>query len=54
MNSFRVLMLFAAVHLAALAFGAWVVMGAAAAVYPAWAASVLLALFIPPRWLGLP
>jgi hypothetical protein len=31
MNAFRVLLLLAAVHLAALAFGAWVVMGAEAA-----------------------
>ena len=47
MTSFRVLMLFATVHLAALAFGAWVVMGSEAALILAWVTVGLIALSIP-------
>jgi hypothetical protein len=40
-DALRTLMLFAAVHLAALAFGAWVVMGESAARLPLlWAATL--------------
>jgi hypothetical protein len=53
-DAIRTLMLLAAVHLAWLSVGAWVVIGSEAAIFPAWLASVLFALSIPPRWLGLP
>jgi hypothetical protein len=53
MSDIRVMMLWVAVHLAALSFGAWAVMGSDAALFPMWVTSGLLALSIPPRWLGL-
>jgi hypothetical protein len=53
-DAIRTLLLLAAVHLSWLSVGAWAVIGSEAAMFPAWLASVLFALSIPPRWLGLP
>ena len=54
MNTIRVLMLFAAAHTAALAVGAWVVLGADTALILTWVTVGLIALSIPPKLLGLP
>lgn len=51
-DAIRTLMLFAAVHLAALTFGAWAVMGPDAALLLAWLALMLTVLSLPlARWL---
>lgn len=49
----RTLMLWIALHLAALAFGAWAVLSHQAALLLAWPALMLAVLSIPPRLLGM-
>ena len=48
-DSIRTLMLFAAAHLAALAFGAWVMLSTEAALLLAWPALLLAAMSIQVR-----
>ena len=55
MSDIRVMMLWVAVHLAALSFGAWLVLRPGAALLLASPALLLaaIAIPIPRRWLGL-
>jgi hypothetical protein len=52
MTDFRAMLLFIAVHFAALAVGAWAVLSPQAALLLAWPALMLVVLSIPPRLLG--
>jgi hypothetical protein len=49
----RAMMLWVAVHFAALAFGSWVVLSNEAALLLAWPALMLAVMSIPPRLLGM-
>lgn len=53
MSSVRVMMLWIAMHLAALAVGAWVVLSNEAALLLAWPALMLAVPSIKPRLLGM-